>query len=282
MNCKNCDLLLEDEAKFCTRCGSKVLSERITAKKLYADFALTVFGWDNKYFKTLGRLITRPEVLVKEYLDGVRKRYVPPPAFFAIGMAVALITFNLFADQYIELTTRFNEGQSDFFLEAFGDEWYGVNEDGSKRSAEEIEAFKESQRERNITTQRMFLRYFNILSFLMLPVYALISLFSFRRVHNYGEHLVINAYFQGMLFLSTTVMFLLAVLVNPNIYFLTFAVNILYYLYAFRRIYKLNAGGILLAFVRFLITLVLVVIAVALILFVIAVIVGLAQKIAEG
>ena len=41
------------------------------------------------------------------------------------------------------------------------------------------------------------LRNFNIITFLFLPFYALLSKLTYTKPHNFGEHIVINSYILG-------------------------------------------------------------------------------------
>ena len=90
MTCKNCKSSLNHEQLFCGNCAAKVVTERITIKKLLSDLASNVFGWDNKFFFTVRMLILKPEILFKEYIDGTRKKYMNPLSLLTLTAALAL------------------------------------------------------------------------------------------------------------------------------------------------------------------------------------------------
>jgi len=115
MNCKNCNHNIADTNQFCPNCGAKVVLERITTKKLWKDFAVNFFGWDNKYLVTLKKLILKPEQVFNGYFNGVRKRYVNPFAFLAIGTALAVLVFSALSDSYIQMMSDVNEQYMSFF-----------------------------------------------------------------------------------------------------------------------------------------------------------------------
>lgn len=96
MTCKNCNSQLKSEQLFCDNCGSKVIRKRITVKNLSSDLASNVFGWDNKFFLTLRMLILKPHVILKEYIEGARKKYMNPFTLLGLGAAIALFVFNFF------------------------------------------------------------------------------------------------------------------------------------------------------------------------------------------
>lgn len=96
-----------------------------------------------------------------------------------------------------------------------------------------------------------FLRYFNLMAFLFLPIYALYSKWTFRKPYNFGEHIVINAYLQGSTMYISLIAFFLAILINPKIYTFSIFVFMLYYLYSFSRLYQYNWKQIILSVLRF-------------------------------
>lgn len=113
MNCKNCQDPLEENAHFCDNCGAKVIKSRITFKLLIIELFTNVFGVDSKFFITLKKMFTQPQEVINEYLIGVRKRYVNPFAYLAVGAAISLITFNFFSDDFIRINSSFNKAQNE-------------------------------------------------------------------------------------------------------------------------------------------------------------------------
>ena len=92
MNCKNCGNPLQRHEQFCGVCGGKVITFRMTFNILFQEFSENVFGFDSRFFKTLKNTAIRPHVVIKEYLEGVRKRYMNP---FGVGYFCSIITFGL-------------------------------------------------------------------------------------------------------------------------------------------------------------------------------------------
>ena len=91
------------------------------------------------------------------------------------------------------------------------------------------------------TIQKSILKYFNIYSFALLPLYALIGFLVFgRKRNNYTEHLVINAYIQGLTFLSTILFFILTLFAFGEYYNFGIILTIIYYAYAYGRLYGLS------------------------------------------
>jgi len=250
MNCKNCEHHLEENQNFCPQCGAKVIKERISLKDIWSEFAINVFGWDNTFFRTFRQLIVGPEKLFTEYLNGTRKKYLSPFAFFAIGVAVALLVFNFFQEDFLRISGAVGQEEIQALDQQIVPDIQGLDSAAIKKAR--VEQVVKAQREMTESVQRTILKYFNFYSFLLLPFYALISFIVFRKPHNYGEHLVMNSYAQGLLFHFTVVLFLMSLLLSPIWYQLAIVVAAVYYMYAFTRLYQLNFKTGLLKFLRFL------------------------------
>lgn len=277
-DCKNCETPLSEDAKYCQACGAKVIRKRITAKSVMKEVAAKIFVWDNKYFFTLKTLLLRPDVLLKEYLSGVRKKYLHPVTFLMIGTAVAVILFNRYSDEYIRLSNSINEGELDLFENILpphqkhkGDSILFVTDSISGQidsvvvSADSLEIiatneYKIQQLEGNEKFQRAILKYFNLFTLLILPLYALLAFWTFRKPYNYGEHFVITAYIQGLSFVSTCIFFMLSVFIHPAFYTITIALTMFYYSYAYAKLYNHSFGQAILKFLKFIGILLLIVI----------------------
>ena len=112
MNCKNCNLPLIEGSNYCNSCGAKVVNTRITMNEIISQFITNVFGWDNRFFRTLRYLLLVPNTILEEYLNGSRKKYSNPFSFFTLSTTISLIVINLFSDQYLEFYNFGNEAIS--------------------------------------------------------------------------------------------------------------------------------------------------------------------------
>lgn len=241
MNCKNCNEVLEDEALFCDHCGAKVIKNRISLRFLLGELFASM-GFESIYFLTLKKMFTAPHEVIQEYLGGVRKRYINPFAYLAVGAAVSLIVFNYFSDDYLRMQESFNKEQIAEAKELISKDLTTIK----GLSEKELEKLKVKQSAAKIqigfveTWSTFLLKYFNISTFLFLPFYALISKLTYNKRLNYGEHIVANAYLQGTTMYTMVICFLLSIFVHPQIFMLSMLIVILYYLYAYGKLYKLN------------------------------------------
>ena len=95
------------------------------------------------------------------------------------------------------------------------------------------------------------LKYHNLISFLFLPILTLIAFFVFRKPYNYGEHLVINTYFLGITTFFSLLSFIISLLIGINILIYAIFITFLYYSYAYKKVYKLSFGQLLLKILKF-------------------------------
>ncbi len=279
MTCKNCENVLEDDALFCERCGAKVVKHRITFTLLLQELFAS-FGWDSLYFSTLKKMVFTPQVVLQGYLDGARKKFVNPFAYLAVGAALSLIIFNFFSKEFVDVNNSFNISTKNTWKEK-------AEMDISKLknvSEQEVKKLKQEQKDAQMALKfgdayfDIFVRYFNIISFLFIPFYALISHLTFRKPNNYGEHIVINSYLQGTTMYISILFFLLAMLISPKLYPFSTIAFILYYLFAFNKLYKLNFKQTLLKFLRFCIVCILVFLTIAILVSAISIFIGIIVK----
>lgn len=239
MGCKNCKSELQQKDNFCRACGAKIIKERITIKGLFSNL-LETLGWDSNFFVTLRHLLYKPQIVFEKYIDGTRKRYAAPFTFFAIILAVSLFVFSQYSEQFIQMST--NPG-----LQA---------EITSSDKAKDTKNFKifgyKNQDEFREGIMKLQMQYYNLTSFLLLPLYTLIAFLVFGKPHNFGEHLVINTYLQGILTFLSILLFLLSLLTGINIFGSgIFILPLFYYPYAYKKLNGLTFGQTLMKILKF-------------------------------
>ena len=277
MNCKNCKDPLEENAQFCDNCGAKIIKERITLRFLLIELFAAI-GLESLYLNTLKKMVTAPEAVLNEYLNGVRKRYVNPFAFLAVGAALSLLTFNFFSDDFKRIQSNAGSEKT-MEMEAL------AKKDLSKIkgiSKEELIALKKEQKSAQFGVKfqefywNFFLQYFNLITFLFIPFYALVSKWTYRKPHNYGEHIVMNAYLQGFTMYISVITFFISMFTHPLVYIGSTLLYIVYYLYAMGRLYQHSFTKSILKLLRFIIVLTIVS---ALVILIVMLILGIAALI---
>lgn len=273
MNCKNCQHPLEENAHFCDNCGAKVIKSRITFKDLIVLFITDIFGIDSRFFRTLKEMAIHPDKVLNEYLSGVRKRYVNPFGFFAIAVGISLIVFNYFEDDFLKINSEMNKSQTDELKKAASIDL----KEYKHLSKKEFNQLKTKKQVAEIQLKyldgmmKYMLNYYNIMMFIFLPFYAMLSKWTYPKPHNFGEHIIMNTYILSFTVFVTLIFFGFALLIHPNIYNVSILFTIVYYLFAFGKLYQKNIWQNILKLLKFLLGLILIFI----ILSIIAVIIGI-------
>ena len=184
-NCLNCNE--EFEGSYCGSCGQKELQGKITLRLLLVDFVQTFFLFDSSLYRTLKGLLTNPGSLVRAYLMGKRKTYLPPFQFFLLFMTIYLIVLTYFGDDIFE------------FLKG------GVQAEVSYSDRIQL-------------VQGLIRKNLNVMYFILTPIIALfVYLFYERKGYNYAETLVFAVYTMGAGFFLSSIVALLS-LINTEIF----------------------------------------------------------------
>ena len=91
--CLNCNFVVEN--KYCPNCGQENTETRQSFHYLFTHFIEDLTHYDGSFWKTIKALLFRPGRLTKEYLEGKRKKYVPPVKLYIFISFVAFLLPNL-------------------------------------------------------------------------------------------------------------------------------------------------------------------------------------------
>jgi len=94
--CLNCNHVVEN--KYCPNCGQENTETRQSFHYLFTHFIEDLTHYDGSFWKTIKALLFRPGRLTKEYLEGKRKKYVPPVKLYIFISFVAFLLPNLLPD----------------------------------------------------------------------------------------------------------------------------------------------------------------------------------------
>jgi len=167
---------------------------------------------------------------------------MPPIVFVSFGVALATIVYNTNSEEYLSLTKAILGAQFEIIQQQY--------EEGNM--SDEQYQLQLDNYDNTVNFQKNLLRYFNIISFLSLPLYALISLLVFGRKFTYGEHLVINCYLQGLSFFVGIVLFLGGIYVWTPFLYVSVVFIMPYYLWTYAKLLNFGLGKALLKFLLFL------------------------------
>jgi len=229
MVCKSCSSTLIPSAKFCSKCGGKVIKNRLTLKNLFEDSIQRVFNYDNRLLQTFIKLFTKPEDVIGSYINGSRKKYTDAVSYFAIALTIA--------------------GLQMFILRKFFPDVLDFSDFTFNKQQEAVAA---QNKIRDFTIE-----YQSIIMMFYIPLYALMSKITFFNIrkYNYTEHIVMFLYVQAQL--TITSFFYLFILLSFGMSFTTitfsmFPLMTIYSAYCLKRLHGLSLKDIILKFLLFL------------------------------
>lgn len=240
MNCKNCKSEITKSDNFCNNCGAKVIKERVTIKSLFSNLLKTL-GWDSNFFITLRFLIYKPQIIIKEYLNGIRKKYTNPFTFFAISLAISLFVFNQYSEQFILMSTPTN-------IQLIN-EVKNVSTSNPNKNNKIFEIVYDPEAQKAF--MEFQLKHYNLISFLFLPIFALIAFLVFGKPYNYAEHLLINTYLLGIITFFRVLIFMFSLIIKFNILSFENFFTFIFYFYTYKKIYKLTFGKLSFKILKF-------------------------------
>lgn len=123
-HCYNCDTVLSESDKFCSNCGQKHTTGKISVWEFVYDFFKNVLNIDAKLPKTLAKLFFQPGRLTSEFFKGKHQSYLKPTQLF-VFMTVLCFTIVIFQansfdtkwtvegeSKAIKPNINFNEGEN--------------------------------------------------------------------------------------------------------------------------------------------------------------------------
>ena len=88
--CLNCGQPFTGNEKFCSYCGQKNTSEKLTFSIFINNLVSGFFSYDSRFWTTFILLLTKPGQVSKEYIKGKRARFVNP---FQLYLNVSIVFF---------------------------------------------------------------------------------------------------------------------------------------------------------------------------------------------
>lgn len=230
MECKNCQLTLNQENDYCSSCGAKVIRKRLTLKNLMGHFSETYLNYDNKLLQTFLHLFTKPEDVIGGYINGTRKKYADVISYFAIALTFSglqMFVLNKFFPEAMDISNMAAKGTEEF----------------QRKNLDFIQEYQ------------------SMIMMLYVPLYALMSKLVFfdKKKYNYTEHLVIFMYIISQTSIVSATYSVLAAALGLTIsdiglyYVIPF--QIIYSAYCLKRLFAISLTAIVLRTLFFLVIL---------------------------
>lgn len=192
--CPNCNTQLI--GTFCHACGQKVLEPK---ERTFRHFVFQFFGsaffLENNFMKNLWVLLTKPGRLSSDFMEGKRKRWMPPFSLFLL-INIFYFWYTPFSDFNLTLKEHMNVSPYAAFATSL------INERLEKRN---------STLENYVTTfERKSGSYANSLVVLHVPFLALLlSLLYYRNRLFFADHFVFALHLLGFVLLISLIIALL-------------------------------------------------------------------------
>ncbi|SFD67926.1 DUF3667 domain-containing protein [Pseudoalteromonas denitrificans] len=97
MNCKNCQVKLQNDAKYCLSCGQSAASLNRPFLDVVKEMTHELLDIDGKLWLTLRTMLTKPGTLTHEFNQGKRVKYTPPLRLY---LAISILFFIVFSKIY--------------------------------------------------------------------------------------------------------------------------------------------------------------------------------------
>jgi hypothetical protein len=197
-DCLNCNKAIGSQQNYCSFCGQKVDTHRVNFHHVIHDAVHYITHTDRSIFNLLKQLSFRPGHVAREYLAGMRQRYLSPLTFFLIMVGLMVLSLSVF--NTFKTTTNFTELRASV----------------QKIDDPVVKERRLAKIDRMEKALNFMSKHSNIVSLLIAtPLSALIFfLFYIRRDYNFFEHLFANFYFAGFTFLF----FLFFVIISTAIF----------------------------------------------------------------
>jgi len=184
MNCKNCDAVID--SKFCPNCGQKAETHRLTLGHIIHEFFHLLTHAEKGIIFLSKALLLRPGFVAKEYVEGKRKKYTNPISFLIVTTAAG--AFISYKSGYYQALSR------------------SMSDNNAARMPAAV-----------LETMEISINHGKFLGlFLIVPLYAFLSwVFFWRPKYNFAEHVVLQSYLIGMLYIVTSLVFIPHFLIFP-------------------------------------------------------------------
>lgn len=170
--CLNCQAESQPSQKFCSQCGQKLATHRITISHFLHDFFHAFTHTDKGIFYLLKGMATRPGIVAREYVEGKRKKYFNPFTFFLI-----LAGLFVFSSSLSSSSSKSSEPKAEVLARI-------PTEEGRQKYV------------RGLAVGGFMTKHGNIVAMVAVPFIAIIFWLFYRsNRYNYAEHLTANLMF---------------------------------------------------------------------------------------
>ncbi len=235
MHCKNCDIQLQSHQNYCSECGAKVIRNRLNFKNIWSEINLYFFNLDNKLFRTLLHLFTKPENVIVSYITGTRKKYVDVIQYFAISLTlvgIQVFLMNAFFKEAINLDSLFGDNLKNL-----------SNQDDNPFAPQNMD-------------YGAINNYQSVIYVLSVPVSAFSTWIAYYIIgdkrYNFTEHIVINLYYSAQIIIVSAILSILFLVCGGDYLTVSMLVSVFTFAYLFYILHRVFKTTLLESIARFL------------------------------
>lgn len=106
--CKNCHQNLNENDKFCSKCGQSTETHKINLHYVTHELIHGILHLDGGIINTTKALFTKPGIMIREYLEGKRKNHFSPIIFIVILSTILVLIKHYLYDDHIINAAKLN------------------------------------------------------------------------------------------------------------------------------------------------------------------------------
>jgi hypothetical protein len=250
--CRNCGF--EDAGNYCSRCGQSFGELKKPFRVIFTDL-LSSLSLDSRIFRTIPVFLFQPGRITVEFLQGKRKKYMPPVRLYLFLSILFFFVVRYAADRQIDDIVQVRQnGQTvnvDTVLNQRG--IIDITTDVGTDTEAETESRLGERISRVINDRELYVNNFlNNLSyalFLLMPLFALLlQILYIRRNRYYIEHLIFSLNIHSFALFLMSMIFFLRLLLSGNDTFLFTGIALIpvYLMVGLKRVYRQGIFKVLL------------------------------------
>lgn len=187
-SCLNCSLDSIEGAKYCSNCGQALDTHRFNFSHILHEFFHAFTHTDKSVFGLISGLALRPGILVREYLNGKRKKYFNPFTLLLLVAAFSILVLSWVGEFHKTSVPTGSDKPS-----------------ASSKSIDPnmLEIARRAKKVGEFMNKRQ-----NLVMLIAVPFIALVYFLAYKKTGlNYAEHLVANVFFNAFVILFSSVLF---------------------------------------------------------------------------
>jgi hypothetical protein len=228
--CKNCSATFE--GKLCPNCSQKAETHRFTLGHFAHEVVHAVTHTDKGIFLLIKGMMVRPGVVVREFVEGKRKKYFNPFTFLLIMMAV-----QVFAVNKTNFFGKFTQQMQKLY-----EQIAAMDPKATNAGKEFNERMQKADKQVSFANENT-----KMVNFIFIPFLSLLTWLFFKRSgFNYAENLILNILIGGQMVVLFLVICILPVLLKASlviiVMYLFIFVSFIYALITYKQFFRLSWG----------------------------------------